>query len=75
MGGILVVWFQIYEVNACGRATGYKVMKGRQQVGTLEYRDRCWIGAVTQGVKIVMKQDVSVRNVVDWVVKTTTHEK
>ena len=75
MGGILVVWFQIYEVNACGRATGYKVMKGRQQVGTLEYRDRCWIGAVTQGVKIVMKQDVSVRAVVDWVVKTTTHEK
>lgn len=75
MGGILVVWFQIYEVNACGRATGYKVMKGRQQVGTLEYRDRCWIGAVTQGVKIIMKQDVSVRNVVDWVVKTTTHEK
>lgn len=75
MGGILVVWFQIYEVNACGRATGYKVMKGRQQVGTLEYRDRCWIGAVTQGVKIIMKQDVSVRAVVDWVVKTTTHEK
>ena len=75
MGGILVVWFQIYEVNSCGRATGYKVMKGRQQVGTLEYRDRCWIGAVTQGVKIVMKQDVSVRAVVDWVVKTTTHEK
>lgn len=70
-----MVWFQIYEVNACGRATGYKVMKGRQQVGTLEYRDRCWIGAVTQGVKIIMKQDVSVRAVVDWVVKTTTHEK
>ena len=39
-----MVWFQVYEVNRCGRATGYKVMKGRQQVGTLEYRDPCWIG-------------------------------
>ena len=39
-----MVWFQVYEVNRCGRATGYKVMKGRQQVGTLEYRDPCWEG-------------------------------
>ncbi|BEH90464.1 MAG: hypothetical protein HFE54_04890 [Turicibacter sp.] len=67
-----MVWFQVYEVNRCGRATGYKVMKGRQQVGTLEYRDPCWIGAVSDGSKIVMKQDASVRAVVDWVVKITS---
>ena len=67
-----MVWFQVYEVNRCGRATGYKVMKGRQQVGTLEYRDPCWIGAVTKSKKIVMKQDASVRTVVDWVVKITS---
>ncbi len=60
--------FKEYEENHEGVITGYKIMRGMEQVATLEYRNHAWIGAVAKDIKIITKRDKSVMRIASWII-------
>lgn len=60
--------FKEYEVNNRGVVTGYKIIFNGEQIATMEYRNDCWIGAVTKDIKIMTKLDSSVMRLADWII-------
>lgn len=60
--------FKEYEMNKEGVVTGYQVIRGDEQVATLEYRSHTWIGAIVKDINIITKRDKSVMRVADWII-------
>lgn len=61
------VTFEVYEFNSKGEVTGFKVFRGKEQIGTLEYRENNWIGAVIKKMSVQINVGSSVEQVANWV--------